>query len=129
MNDTGLEVRAWWRRLAGRSCAAVINAVLGYVGVLPLLLLVDLLSNTVGVGLGWAEPDTKFGSDGVLFSVAFDVVVLVFFVLLFFTVNLWTARLLKVSGPASWVSAVLITVAPTVVATVAPDLWTAVRWY
>ncbi|KOV89731.1 hypothetical protein [Nocardia sp. NRRL S-836] len=116
------------RGAIGWAGTVVVNALLGYVGVLPLGLFVNAVVNTVGVWLGWAEPDLKFGNDGVDFAVALSAFLGLGFAAIFWTVNFWLSRLTKLRGPVFWWVAVVVAVLPTVVALAAPRGWAAVSW-
>lgn len=113
---------------AGWAVTVVVNAVLGYVGVLPLALFLNALVNTVGVWLGWATPDLKFGNDGVGFAIGFTALLFTGFAAIFWTVNFWASRLLKLRGLVFWGVALVVAVLPTVVAINAPEVWAAVSW-
>jgi hypothetical protein len=117
------------RAVVGWAGTVVVNVVLGYVGVLPLLFFTNALVNTVGVGLGLADSDYKFGNDGLGFAVGISVFLFLGFAAIFWTVNFWVSRLLKVRGPGFWWTASGIAVLPTVVVMVAPEVWTAIKWF
>ncbi|ANZ36538.1 hypothetical protein BBK82_11150 [Lentzea guizhouensis] len=114
--------------MAGWAGTVVVNAVLGYVGVFPLAMALSALANTVGVWLGLAEHDLKFGNDGIGFAIGLTALLFFGFAAIFWTVNSWVSRLLKVRGPAFWGVALVVAVLPTVVAIAAPEVWLAVSW-
>ncbi len=116
------------RHAAGWAGTVVVNAVLGYVGVMPLLFFISALVNTVGVWLGWATPDLKFGNDGVGFAIGVSLFLFLGFAAIFWTVNFWTSRLLKLRGPWFWWIAFAVAVLPTVVVLIAPEVWAVISW-
>ena len=129
MNTAEASPKLLSRRRVGWPASAVVNAVLGYLGVLPLLLVAYVLDNTVLVGLGWSEPDSKFATDDASVQAVVALVAAAFFVLIFLAVNLALSRFFSVSGTWYWLLACLLAVTPFVVSLIAPDFWTAVRWY
>ncbi|RKT54264.1 hypothetical protein [Saccharothrix australiensis] len=118
-----------WKAVVGRLCSAVSSLGLGYLAVVPLLLVHYVIHNSLFAALGWVEPDTKFAREGPLFQWVVAVAPTVVLLLVFLAVNLVVSRVFAVSGRWYWTTACLLAAMPLTLALIEPSFWTAVRWY
>lgn len=127
MSSTSTGAPSRSRQVFGWTCVVLLNAVVGVVSVVPIAIFLWVLGNTVGDWLGLVERDTKFGGDGELTEVTIALVLVLLCAGLFFVVNLLVARLMPRSARRLlWLVAVLVVLAPTVVVSIAPDVWRAI---
>lgn len=127
MSSTSTGAPSRSRQVVGWTCVVLLNAVVGVVSVVPIAIFLWVLGNTVGDWLGLVGRDTKFGGDGELTEVTIALVLVLLCAGLFFVVNLLVARLVPRSARRPrWLVAVLVVLAPTVVVSIAPDVWRAI---
>ena len=101
---------------------------LGYVGVVPLVLFIGTMEETVGVWLGWATASTKWGQEGIGAAFGLPLMLVLGFAAMFWLLNYWILRLLQVSDRRFWLLAALITLTPTVLFLIEPQWWRAISW-
>ncbi|MFB7666956.1 hypothetical protein ACFC1R_23910 [Kitasatospora sp. NPDC056138] len=105
------------------------NLGLGYLGVLPLGMVVVFCRNypLVWLGLGTRDPNDN---DGILPWIILLTVVLGFCLGLWFLVNLAVRRMTGLRGPRYWPVSGLTTLLPTGVFSILPDsAWKTLGWF
>ncbi|AHH98897.1 hypothetical protein GCM10010174_47750 [Kutzneria viridogrisea] len=112
--------RRWWVW----PLMVVLNAVLGYFGVIPF----GFLAGALGTAVGWAEPDPTM-NDGVLVVVLTGAVLSMLVLAVFAAVNYPLARIGRAPARWYWPLSVLVLLIPVVVVQIWPHLWSLIRWY
>lgn len=115
-------------QVTGWLWTAGLNSVLGYLGVVPLGLFIGVLTETVGVWLGWVPAGTHWGQEGIGVQLGLPLMLALGFAAMFWALNHLISRLLKVRGRRFWLIAALITLTPTVVFLIEPQWWRAISW-
>jgi hypothetical protein len=78
--------------------------------------------------LAWAAAGTKWGQEGFGAAFGFPLMLVLGVAAMFWVLNYWISRLLRVRGRRFWLIAALITLTPTVLFLIEPQWWRAISW-
>ncbi|WP_158880344.1 hypothetical protein [Amycolatopsis anabasis] len=124
MNHTQPKSWSW----AAWPISVLVNFTLGYARIVPYLMLLVVLDNTVFATFGWTQRDPTF-NDGILAPLFVAAVSVLFVLAVFFLVNIFVARRSTLSAWWYWILNSALLLVPSIAVSIWPDLWRTIRWY